>query len=262
MSVGYHAHFCYPHMEEKSMRRAWWLVALLTVLWVLVACERGGQTAAGLTVRIESPAEGARIPTGREVVITSTANSSTTSLVQKIELYINGELIREDVAPTQAGEATFTVEQRWVPTEAGTIAVEVIAYDVVGRRGTPATLSLVAEGSPMVTTAPFPSPTPTGIPVTPTTTPFPSPAPLPSATATVPRIEIAGTINTDANIRNGPGPTFDRIDGLFAGATVTAIGRNAAADWIEIRYGSGQTGWVLWSLAGWQGDIQQLSVTR
>lgn len=243
------------------MRRAWWWVALLLMV-ALVACERGGQTAVGLTVRIDSPAAGAKIPTGREVVITSTAGSSTTSLVQKIELYINGELIREDAAPTAGGQATFTVEQRWVPTEAGTIAVEVVAYDVAGRRAPPATLTLVAEGSPMVTTAPFPSPTATGIPVTPTTTPFPSPAPLPSATATAPRVEIAGTINTDANIRNGPGPTFDRVDGLFAGAAITAIGRNVTADWIEIRYGAGQTGWVLWSLAGWQGDIQQLPVTR
>jgi uncharacterized protein YgiM (DUF1202 family) len=48
---------------------------------------------------------------------------------------------------------------------------------------------------------------------------------------------------------------------LFAGAAVTAIGRNEAADWIQIRYGSGQTGWILWSLAGWQGDIRQLPVT-
>jgi len=114
----------------------------------------------------------------------------------------------------------------------------------------------------MVTTVPFPTRTATGIPVTLTTTPFPSPAPQPSATVAATRVEIAGSINTDANIRNGPGPTFDRVDGLFAGATVTAIGRNAAADWIEIRYGTGQTGWLLWSLAGWQGDIQQLPVTR
>lgn len=243
------------------MRRVWWLVAILTIL-VLVACERGGQTSPGLTVLINSPTNGSKIPTGREVVINSTATSGTTSLVQRIELYINGELIREDAVSAPAGQASFTVDQRWVPTEAGEIAVEVIAYDVTGRRGTPALLTLVSEGAPMATTAPFPTRTATGIPVTPTTTPFPSPAPLPSATPTVPRIEIAGSINTDANIRNGPGPTFDRIDGLFAGAPVTAIGRNATADWIEIRYGAGQTGWVLWSLAGWQGDIQQLPVTR
>lgn len=239
------------------MRRAWWVVALLVVLGV-VGCERGGQTAAGLNVQINSPANGTTIATGREVTINSTASSNTTTLVQRIELYINGELIREDAASTAAGQATFSIEQQWVPVEAGNVAVEVVAYDVIGRRSSPATITLFAEGAPMATTAPFPTRSPTTVPATPTTTPFPSPQPT---STTAPTIEFGGTINTDANIRNGPGPTFDRIDGLFAGTSVTAIGRNEAADWVQIRYGSGQTGWILWSLAGWQGDIRQLPVT-
>ncbi len=242
------------------MQRWVWCITVIA-LFLVVGCQRGGQdnqtVVSGLAVRIDSPASNARIPTGREVTIVSTA--SDPALVQRVELYVNGQLIHDDRTPVEAGQETFKVDQRWVPPAPGTVRVEVIAYNAQGRASRPAAITLIAEGPGLATTAPLPSRTPT-LAVSPTSSPFPSPT-VAQPTTPPQVVEIAGVVSVDANIRGGPGQGNPRIDGLFTGASVTAIARNELGDWVKIRYGSNQTGWVSGGLVNWQGDIGTLPVT-
>ena len=121
-------------------------------------------------VQIVSPASNARIATGKEVEIKSVATDE--SFIERIELYVNDDLIRIDSPPIKGGQVTFTVLQRWVPIQAGEVRVRVVAYDTNGSRSHPVGITLEAVGETLAelqptkvaTATPIPSPTPASCP--------------------------------------------------------------------------------------------------
>ena len=42
----------------------------------------------------------------------------------------------------------------------------------------------------------------------------------------------------DANLRSGPGTTFDLTGSITAGTALTIIGRNEAGDWLKLENGA------------------------
>lgn len=233
------------------------LAALLVAL-LLVACARS--SVADLTVRLLSPASGSYLPTGQVIEFDSLTDGP--GRVTRVELYVNGDLIADDAVPTGMAQPSFRVRQRWVPTEPGRAEVLVYAYDAKGTQSRPAAILLEIVGEALVevptATAAPPTPRLPTAPPAPTEPPTATPTPEPTEGAAV---ELPGTIiaAAGANIRDGPSPDAARIDGLYAGAAVTAIGRNDAGDWIKIRYGAdNRIGWVVTSLGEWDGDIALL----
>jgi cell wall-associated NlpC family hydrolase len=62
------------------------------------------------------------------------------------------------------------------------------------------------------------------------------------------------TISADiANLRNGPGTEFDRLDKLQNGTKIEVVSRHA--DWVEIRTEGGQSGWLAIDLVELEADV-------
>ncbi len=76
--------------------------------------------------------------------------------------------------------------------------------------------------------------------------------PIPTTT---PR--ISQVIRTDIFVRGGPGNTYLPVGRLQEGDLVFPVSRNAAADWVLIRYANG-FGWIRRDLAFWVEDIDML----
>lgn len=71
--------------------------------------------------------------------------------------------------------------------------------------------------------------------------------PEPEPTSTPPPPEVAQlTVNTDLNVRQGPGVNYDILGVLLYGQTAEITGRNAEATWWQIRFASSNDdfGWV------------------
>ncbi len=71
---------------------------------------------------------------------------------------------------------------------------------------------------------------------TPTDTPPPPPPPTPTPAAEV-------IINTNMNVRGGPGTNYNIIGAASAGERYVVTGRNDASNWWQIDF-QGQNGWV------------------
>lgn len=275
-------------------QRFTFLMTLLLALLV-AGCARGNATPEGEEVAagdapvvvIDSPATGVSIPTGQIIEISSTATSAA-SPVQRIEMYINGDLIADDPTPDAAGQPSFSVVQRWVPVEPGRAEVAVYAYAVDGTRSRPASIILEVGGDGAASPQPAEPGEETTDPVTdtapvtdtepvndtePEATEEPTEEAEPSATAegeedeaaepTGPEVPAVITAEGGLNVRAGPAVDAERVDGVLLGEHVTAIGINAAGDWIRIRHGEGDDegeGWVAAEFVDLEGDAATLPV--
>jgi hypothetical protein len=245
---------------------------LLILVVLLVACSRGSATSAGPQVTIVAPEDGATVPTGQTLEISSIATDNS-SPIQRIEMYINGDLIADDSTASTEGQATFEVVQRWVPIEAGEARVEVYAYNSENERSEPALLTLNVEGASLAPPSePTSEPAATDEPVAdepgsdePDSEATPEPTAEPEATATTEPVagaEVEGQVTADIglNVRSGPSVESERIGGVNPSEAVTGIARNEAGDWVKIRYGEGSEGWVAAEFVQWSGDIGTLPV--
>ena len=70
-------------------------------------------------------------------------------------------------------------------------------------------------------------------------TPTPEATPVPAATQ-----PVSPTVTVDANLRSGPGTTFEVLGGTVTGQAVNIVGRNADGTWFRLDNG----GWVLGTL--------------
>src|SRR5262249_1977142 len=84
---------------------------------------------------------------------------------------------------------------------------------------------------PSVTSVP---PTATNLPATPTSTPLP---PTPTSEP------VMATVRVGANVRSGPGLSFDVVGTVQEGAEVTLL--SVSNDWYQIRYSDTLSGWML-----------------
>jgi hypothetical protein len=99
---------------------------------------------------------------------------------------------------------------------------------------------------------PPPTPTPTPVVVTPVTPTPESPAPTqPPATQTPGDASpVPGgpsvTVNSNLNVRAGPGTNYERVGSLASGASVAIIGRDASGAWWQVPYADapGGKGWI------------------
>lgn len=133
--------------------------------------------------------------------------------------------------------------------------------------------------------APTPTPTPTPpatlrptdtVTPTPTITPTPTWTPTPTHTITPTSTETAIASATptplpppeariaveEANIRSGPGPTFERIGQAQQGQVFSIVGVNSEGSWWQICcLDGGLSGWVMGSLISISGDTDGLTAS-
>jgi hypothetical protein len=216
--------------------------AAISVLLLLVAgilaCEvpgLGGGTKP--TVVILSPVSGTQVKVGETVAIQS--NATDVKGVTRVELWVDGSLVRSDVNPQQ--QPAFGVAQGWTAAILGSHSVTVKAYNAAGRVSDPATVTVYVVEE-VTATAPT---TPGGVTL---------PPGAPWATIT------AGVLN----VRRGPDTNYPVMGQLQQNDVVEIVGKNADSSWLQIVYPTGTIGrgWISASYAQVRGSPAAIPVVE
>lgn len=123
----------------------------------LLACDLSSITigqASKPQIVIQSPAAGAQFREGDEVAVQSLSTDAVG--VVRVELSVDGAVVRADVPPLAQGQSSFTVVQKWKAT-AGTHTLSVRAFNASGGASEPAFITVVV--TPAVVELPTPLPT-------------------------------------------------------------------------------------------------------
>jgi hypothetical protein len=216
-------------------------VASVAVLLLLVAgilaCELpglGGGTKP--TVVILSPSSGTQVKAGETVAIQSSATDAKG--VTRVELWVDGSLLRSDVNPQR--QPAFSVTQEWTAAILGSHSVTVKAYNVAGQVSDPTTVTVNVIEEVTVTPIPRASVT------------LPPGAPWAAITARV------------LNVRRGPGTHYPVIGQLQQNDVVEITGKNADSSWLQIVYPTGTIGrgWISVSYAQVSGSPAAIPVVE
>ena len=211
-------------MLASRLRGTAAIATLLLLVAGVLACElpglRGGTKP---TVVVLSPASGTQVKAGETVVIHSSATD--VQGVARIELWVDGSLVRSDVNPQR--QSVFSVTQEWTAAVLGSHSVTVRAYNAAGRASDQATVTVhVVEEVIAVPTAPLRVTLPPGVPWAAITT---------------------GVLN----VRRWPGTNYPAIGQLQQNDVVEIAGKNADGSWLQIVYPTGTIGrgWISASYA-------------
>lgn len=118
---------------------------LLFILIVASACSLSNtatETPSGLTVEFVYPANNLSIVEGIDLQIQVAARAPADKGVARIELRVDGELIRTAVPVEDAAVPVFVAEMNWLTEGAGFHSLEAIAYDADGSTSTPVLLRI------------------------------------------------------------------------------------------------------------------------
>jgi formylglycine-generating enzyme required for sulfatase activity len=225
-------------MEVRQSRRFIAIVVPLLAAMIL-ACGlpgRGQPAAGGPAIIISAPLTGTRVEVGQVMNVESTATDA--SGVKKVELWVDGQLYREDGPP--APQATYTVVQPWQATGPGNHTLTVRAHNVGGlisdlssvvvevvEPGAQATPVAVVTDTPSPT-VPVDTPTPIGGTAAPEeTTTVTVETPIPSATPPAAATPVAGVIADFESF--GTWRRGDEPNGTFTQTTEQVHGGQYAA---------------------------------
>jgi Bacterial Ig domain len=191
-------------MTRRSFRPLffWILFAMLGLL----ACDVSSLSSLGLgpaskpQVTIQSPVAGSQFKEGDDVPVQSTSADKTG--IVRVELSVDGTVVRTDAPPIAQGQTSFSIIQRWKAT-AGNHTLSVRAYNASGAASDPAIVAItVTSSTAQATTSPVqtvlpplgstpvnpllaltPTLSPTGTVATPTKRPPTKVPPLPTISA-------------------------------------------------------------------------------
>jgi len=137
-------------MKPKILRPI--AFAMLALILATSACEP--PNTAKPVAAITFPVTGTTLVKFQEVNITSAISADAG--VERVELYINGILVRSN-SPAEGNPTSFIAEQPWIPTEEGATVISVVAYDAKGNKSETNEVSVIvaaAAGELQTTTAP------------------------------------------------------------------------------------------------------------
>ena len=148
------------------------------------------------TVIIQSPAAGAQIGVGSEIILQATASGAKD--ITLLELRVDGSLVATASDPN--GTSSLTVTKAWLFTTPGEHVISADAYTASDKSSRPSSVkvTILASGSRLTATPepdqPTDTPTPTVTPSpTPEDTPTPTSVPPPQVeSATFPKLTIVG----------------------------------------------------------------------
>ena len=134
------------------MRKQWGVPgSLLAILFILLSASCARDSESMPDVWIDYPRDGDTFQSGEPVAVMSHAFAR--GGVAEIVLSVNGEAYRRDV-PAGDGGDFVSVEQAWIPVEAGMYTLQVQSYDRSGQPGNPAVISIevIADAPTLVPT--------------------------------------------------------------------------------------------------------------
>ncbi len=112
---------------------------LLVVVLTLVACDLGSIAASKPTIIISTPAHNSQFREGDDVSVQSTATDATG--IARVELLVDGAIVRTDPVASAKGQPSFTVAQSWKAV-AGTHTITVRAYNTANVGSDPAVIAV------------------------------------------------------------------------------------------------------------------------
>ncbi len=183
-------------------------------------------------VTISAPANNATLSLNTPATIQATAVDNNG--IARIELWVSGQKIDEEVSPLTQGQTTLAASFQWTPQLPGSYTLEIRAYNTQGVVNPPAVVA-VQVNDPTATDTP-----PTPVADTPTLTPI-------AATATPPPPGIPSLLAlTDLNVRTGPGTNYDLLGLIPAGSQAEITGQDETRQWWQIRFAPAANGigWV------------------
>ncbi len=203
-------------MQRRTFRT--FTLLLIFASFILLACDLGSATAGKPTVVLASPPHGSQFREGEDVAFQSTATDSTG--VTRVELVIDGAVVKTDSVPGSQGQQSFTLVQTWKATQ-GTHAVSVRAYNTSSTASDPAAITISVSAGASTPAVPATT-APTSIPLT----------SQPASTATAAAVDTACTNNSDfvadVTVPDGTalalGQTFNKIWRMRNNGTCSWLG--------------------------------------
>ncbi|MEW5718710.1 MAG: NBR1-Ig-like domain-containing protein, partial [Chloroflexota bacterium] len=194
--------------------RTRFVAILASAIWLalLAACAAASKP----NVVIMSPPSGSQYFEGEDIAVQSSATDTVG--VVRVELVVDGAVVRVDPSPTAQGQPNFTLIQTWKATT-GVHTILVRAYNAAGAVSDPAGVSVnilqrTAQAPTLAPTVPS-APPPPGVtvvpsPIPPTVVPSPvPPAPGPSSCTNTAAFVQDVTVPDGTNW--APGQAFNKI---------------------------------------------------
>jgi hypothetical protein len=174
-------------------------------------------------VWIDAPLPGSHLPLADVEIVAHSANPGG---VASFEIDINGQLLTKiGPDPASIDQTLMYARYFWLPAEPGSYTIDVTAFDLNNRPGTPAHV-VVEVGEPASS-------------ITPTETQTSTPIPTPTCGP------LTFTPNINAYCRQGPGEVFPALEDLaMKGQPYLMDGRNSAGDWYRIMLTPNEGCWV------------------
>jgi len=152
-----------PYVEEAGGPS--WLLLGIAGLTILAMCLLGGiavaiivglgagggpATGEGPAVQVQSPANGAQVRAGQELIVQSTATDAQG--VTRIELWVDGTLGGVTTSPDEKGQQTLVAAQPWTFQQPGTHTIQVRARNRANAEGSSPLIAVTVVGEePSVT---------------------------------------------------------------------------------------------------------------
>ena len=240
-------------MKNRLLRLCSILAAVSILFTVIGACNIFGDESKP-TVSVVNPANNKTGTVGKPLFIQSVAVDSTG--LDRIELWIDGELVDTKVAPDRL--ATFTADQLWTPTIPGSHVIELRAFNANNVQNDPLFLTVVIQEEAAVAAMTPTPPIPTDLEGTSEQN---SAAQFQPEDAAAPEVQPAAntplvTATTNLNVRTGPGTNYPYTGALFAGQSAEIIGRNQDGSWWQIAFPGAPEG------KGWVSAASQFSTAH
>lgn len=171
-------------------------------------------------VIIVSPPSGSVYTVGDEVIVQSTSTDPIG--ITRVELFVDGDLVRQDPSPIQQGQAQFSLIQSWIAQGAGPHTITVRAFNSQGNWAESGIIINVNEQTalqptaiiPIATAVPLATPLPTTVSETavpPTTAPVPPPTTATSAPPCVNNSQFVADVTVPDGTIFTPGAVFTKI---------------------------------------------------
>ena len=225
----------YPYAPDAGQSSSNWLlwaglilllVLILAIVGISVILFQNRQNIPPETILpsvvISSPVAGSQFNAGQRIIVQATATDVAEGIV-RLELWVGGQKQAESISPVPSGQSPFTANMEWSPQIAGDYTLEVLAFNTRGVRSAPTVVNVTVlsiDGIPTDTSTPTLGPVEGGNPVS--------------------------TVQTDLNVRTGPGTQYAVIGLLSAGTVVDIAGRNEDTSWWYIVYDPApdRRGWI------------------
>lgn len=237
---------------------------------VLAGC---GATSTPLSASITEPVANSTFQVGEPITISGKASGTG---IKMLDLYVNTtQLARTDQASV---DNEFNITLKWTPDAGGPVYLLIKGLNDKGESIVSSDpVFITIEGQP----TPAPAP-PTEVPA-PTAAPIPTqppPAPAAGAAPTTTAATDAGTpataapaatggasvvpVGDFANVRKGPGLTYDVVGQLKASQSVPVKGKSDDGAWWQVSFQGAPEGvaWVNGQVVTFTGDASKITVAK